>query len=530
MHSERIDSQRQTTAPTVAPSSYRGWDLDVARQLIRRDPIVWIAVLVLAIIYLFTASRYDIFRNELYFIVCGRHPAFGYADLPPLVPLIAAATQLFGINVFLLRLPAILAALALIPITAEFARTLGGGKPAAWMAAVAVAIAPGLLALSTTLGPSAFEPLGWTLCAWLFARGILRDERNSVLWAGVVAGVTFEAKYGITIWVVGLAIGIIATAARRILSWRQLWYGVIAAIVIGAPSLIWQQLHGWPFIATIHYATEHRNLTGSPLRFEIGQILAMNWLMTPLWMAGVIAPMVSERLKHTRFLSIAFVFTTATIIYSHGKSYYLIPAYPTMFAVGAIACEELGRVLRAAWFIAALVMTLPILPVMLPILDPATLARYLDRTHLRPRPVEVEGIGAPLTQLFSDELGWREMEKQVATAYHSLPPGDRSHAAIMAQDYGEAAAIDVYGREDGLPPAICGQLQYYFWGPRGYDGSVILHVNGDPDRWREICAESKVVGGFGVPYAMSYESGPIILCRGLRWPLPEAWDRFKREH
>jgi hypothetical protein len=519
--------ETQSTAP--APT-HSGWDLDAARETIRRDPIVWITVLVLAVIYIFTADRYDIFRNELYFIALGRHPAFGYADLPPLVPLIAAGTQAFGINVWLLRLPAVLAALILIPITAEFARTLGGGKAAAWMASVAVAIAPGLLALSSTLGPSAFEPLGWTLCAWLFARGILRDERNSLLWAGVVAGITFQAKYGIAIWVVGLAIGILATSARRILSWRQLWYGAAAAIVIGVPSLIWQQLHGWPFLATIHYATEHRNLTGSPLGFEIGQILAMNWLMAPLWLAGVIVPLTSERLKPARFLSIAFVFTTAAIIYSHGKSYYLIPAYPTMFAVGAVAYEELRRVLRAAWFIAAFIMALPIVPVMLPIFDPATLARYLDQTHLRPRPVEVEGVGAPLTQLFSDELGWREMEKHVAQAYHSLPPEDRSRAAIMASNYGEAAAIDVYGREDGLPPALCGQLQYYFWGPRGYDGSVIIHVNGDPDRWSEICAESKVVGGFGVPYAMPYENGPIILCRGLRRPLSEVWDHFKRMH
>ena len=252
--------------------------------------------------------------------------------------------------------------------------------------------------------------------------------------------------------------------------------------------------------------------------------------MAPLWIIGVIAPMVLDKLKAARFLSIAFVFTTAMIIYSHGKSYYLMPAYPAMFAVGAVACEELGRVLRAAWFSAAFILTLPIFPVMLPILDPATLARYLDRTHLRPRPVEVEGIGAPLTQLFSDELGWREMEKEVANVYHSLPPNDRSRAVIMAQDYGEAAAIDVYGGEDGLPPALSGQLQYYFWGTRGYDGSVIIHLNGDPDRWSEICAECKAVGSFGVPYAMPYENGPIILCRGLRRPLPEIWDRFKREH
>jgi hypothetical protein len=100
----------------------------------------------------------------------------------------------------------------------------------------------------------------------------------------------------------------------------------------------------------------------------------------------------------------------------------------------------------------------------------------------------------------------------------------------MTQDYGEAAALDVYGHEDGLPPALCGQLQYYFWGTHGYDGSLIVHVNGDPARWNEICDESKIVGAFGVPLAMPYENGPIILCSRMRRPLPEIWDRFKREH
>ena len=105
--------------------------LAATRDAIRRDPAVWSLVLVMALIYLTLAGRYDAFRNELYFIVCGRHPAFGYVDLPPLVPLIAAATQLAGNSTWLLRLPAIVAALALIPLTAAFCRMLGGGRTAA---------------------------------------------------------------------------------------------------------------------------------------------------------------------------------------------------------------------------------------------------------------------------------------------------------------------------------------------------------------------------------------------------------------
>ena len=120
------------------------------------------------------------------------------------------------------------------------------------------------------------------------------------------------------------------------------------------------------------------------------------------------------------------------------------------------------------------------------------------------------------------------MEKQVAAVYQSLPPDERARAAIMTMDYGEAAAIDVYGRADGLPPALCGQAQYFLWGPRGYDGSVLIHVNGDPDRWRALCQRSEVAGWIGAPYVMPYENGPIILCHGMHHPLTETWDAFRR--
>jgi len=492
--------------------------------------MVWIVTLLLALLYFAIGNRYDIFRNELYFIACGRHPAFGYADLPPLVPWIAAATQAFGINVWLLRLPAMLAMLAVIPLTAEFARTLGGGKASAWMAAVAVALAPLLLATAMTLGTETFEPLGWTLCAYLLVRAIKRNEPRMAMWAGVVAGITFETKYGSAVWLIGLAAGVVLTRARKILTWPQLWYGVVAVVLIGAPSLVWQQLHGWPFRETIGYATEYRNLTGSPLRFEIGQIVSMGFLLAPLWIAGVVAPFLMEKVKPAQFISIAFIIATATIMFAHGKGYYLLAAYPSMFAVGAVACEGLARWLRAVWFWGAFALAIPIVPVVLPILPPSHLARYLDRTNLRPRPFEREGFGAPLTQLFSDELGWRQMEQQVAEVYRALPSNDRARAAILTSNYGEAAAIDVYGPADGLPPAICPQLQYYFWGTRGYDGSVILHVNGGPDRWKELCSESKVVGSFGGPYVMPYENGPIFICRGLRGPLPEIWRDLRRMH
>jgi 4-amino-4-deoxy-L-arabinose transferase-like glycosyltransferase len=494
----------------------------------RRDLPVWLLAGIFGLLHLAVAGRYDVFRNELYFIICGRHPAFGYVDQPPLVPLLAAATQAFGNATWLLRVPAVLAAIAIIPLTAGFARLLGAEDLGAWFAALAAAIAPMLLGISTILTTETFEPIAWTGLAFLVARAWSRNDRRALLWAGLVAGVALETKYGMAIWLIALAAGMAATSARRMFAWRELWLGALIAAVIAAPSVVWQAVHGWPFLeVTSNHSAG--NLTGSPLGFFIGQAIGMNLLLAPLWIAGIAGPFLGPRLRAFRFLSVAFPAAAAIVIASHGKDYYLVPAYPSLFALGAAACGRIPRWVAATWSVGAVALSAVAAPVVLPLLDPPALARYLDRTHLRPRPDEAAGIGAPLTQVFSDELGWRSFEKQVAAVYNSLPPEDRAHAAIMAVDYGEAAALDYYGPADGLPPAISGQNQYFLWGAHGYDGSVIIHVNGRPETWARFCQASAVAGSFGAPYAMPYENDrPIILCHGLKRNLSDTWDRFKR--
>jgi len=501
-----------------------------ALDRVRKIPVEWLIAFVIGLVHLAVAGRYDIFRNELYFIICGRHPDFGFVDQPPLVPLLAAATQLFGDNPWLLRLPAVAAAAGLVILTASFARLLGGNSIAAGIAGLAAGIAPALVALTTTTTTATFEPIAWTAFAYLLTRAVVKEDRRAVLWAGLVAGVAMEAKYGIVFWSVPLGIGILLTSARRILAWPALWLGALFAVVLSVPSVIWQALRGWPFLEVhANHLAKGANFTGTPIGFETIQLFAMNIFFAPLWIAGVVAPFFWVPLKPARFLSFGLIGATILVFVAHGKDYYLFPVYPSLFAVGAVILARIRPVVRTVWLTAALMVSLIIAPIVLPILDPAALADYLAFSHLAPPPSEAAAVGAPLTQLFSDELGWRELEKQVASIYHSLPTDEQSRTAILAVDYGEAAALDVYGQRDGLPHALCGQNQYFLWGSRGYDGSTIIHVNGDPNRWRRGCDSVEVVGKFGVPYAMPYENGrPIFICRGLRRNLSEIWIRLKR--
>jgi 4-amino-4-deoxy-L-arabinose transferase-like glycosyltransferase len=502
----------------------------VAAESVKKIPAEWLIALVIGLIHLAVAGRYDVFRNELYFIVCGRHPDFGYVDQPPLVPLVAAATQLLGDNPWLLRLPAVAAATGLVMLTASFARLLGGNSTAAWVAGLAAGIAPALIALTTTTTTATFEPIAWTAFAYLLARAVIQAYRRALLWAGLVAGVAMEAKYGIAFWLVPLGIGVLLTSARRILVWQALWLGVLVALLAALPSLIWQAVHGWPFLEVhSNHLANGTNFTGTPIRFEIIQLWEMNILLAPLWITGVVAPFWWAPLKPARFLSIGLIGATILVFVAHGKDYYLFPVCPSLFAVGAVVLARIRRIVRTLWLTAALIVSVIFAPIVLPILDPPALAAYLAFTHLAPPPSEAASVGAPLTQLFSDELGWRDLEKQVASIYHSLPADERSRIAILAVDYGEAAALDVYGQKDGLPPALCGQNQYFLWGSRGYDGSTIIHINGDPNRWRRGCDSVEIVGKFGVPYAMPYENArPIFICRGLRRNLSQIWSRLKK--
>ncbi len=494
-----------------------------------KDRVAVVLTLVVAAFHLAVANRYDLFRDELYFIVCGRHPSFGYADQPPLVPLFAAGGYALGGHTWIERLPAVFAAAALVWVVIAFVRLLGGGDGAAWIAGLAAGFTPMLMGLTATLNTTTFEPLAWTVIAYGLARAALADDRRALIWTGIVAGLAMEAKYALPLWLIGLAIGLALVPERRIFRYRELWLGLGIAFAIALPSVIWQTLHGFPFVELVRNAGD-KDLIVPPLAFALNQVRVLDPLFAPIWLCGIIAPFVRRDLSGTRFVAVAFLITAIATVAGHGKDYYLAPAYPALFAIGGVAIERLVRsaFVRAAYMALAVALALVAAPLALPILSPEALIAYQNALHLSAPQQERGDAGDAIPPTLADMLGWHDFVRQVGEAYAALPPAERSRTAILVDNYGEAAALDVYGRPYGLPPALSGHNQYWYWNLRGQKPASILRVQFNPERLRPYCAQMTIVGTTDSHYARDFENGrTIAVCRGMHPDLETVWPSLR---
>ena len=140
-----------------------------------------------------------------------------------------------------------------------------------------------------------------------------------------------------------------------------------------------------------------------------------------------------------------------------------------------------------------------------------------------PRAAEKQRLG-PLPQFFADRFGWQEMTAAVVETYRSLPAEEQTRVVIVTSNYGEAGALRYLGRAFDLPPAVSQHNSFYLWGPGRDEIDVAIIVGMNPDDLRDAFDSVEVARDWRSPYAMPYEQRwPILVCRGLKLPLAEAW-------
>jgi len=475
------------------------------------------------LVHLYAGRHYGYFVDELYYLACSRHLDWGYVDQPPLIAVLTRAMRaVLGDSLAAIRFLPAVAGAAEVLLTAVIARELGGGEFAQGLAALAVLVAPAILGLHNLLTMNAYEPLFWLTCAWLLIRIIKTGNGKLWLWFGVVAGVGLENKYSMLIFGGGIVLGLLLSPERRWLWSPWMWAGGAIAFLIFLPNFVWNVQHHFPFLELqANIRRSGRDVPLNPVSFFAQEILLMNPLSLPVWAAGLWFYF-SRKGRQFRALGVAWVFTALVIMTLSPRVYYLFPAFPLLFAGGAVVWSR-----RFVWWPALMVAAGVILaPLAIPVLPPETYIRYTKAIHLEQPRIETHRLG-PLPQIFADQFGWEEMAETVARVYNSLPSDIRPKTAIFAQNYGQAGAIDFFGPKYGLPPAISGHQSYWLWGPHGYTGESMIVMAGRRDDLERRFASVEKVAHVEHPYSMPYEHFDVYYCRGLRQPLSEIWPKIK---
>ena len=484
-------------------------------------------------------GNYNYFRDELYYIACSDHLAFGFVDQPPLCAAILWVTRhLLGDSLYAIRFLPALAGATVVFLTALMTRKLGGGSFAQTLAALSAVAAHGLIGNGKFFSMNPFDVLFWAIAGFIVLV-ILSDDRPK-LWIlfGSVVGLGLLNKYSMGFMVVGLVAGLLLTHQRKQLATKWFWIGATIASVLFLPHVIWEVSNGFPSLEFMRNASQNKNVNLSVLDFFVGQLRDMNFLNAPIWLSGVVFFFFS---RGGRYRPLAWMYPIVFImmILGNAKLYYLYAIYPVFLAGGAVVFEQWFQHRAWQWmkpvYMGFLVsVAILILPFALPVLPVQEFVEYEQFLGLMPHAEERSSV-AELPQYYADQFGWEEFVATVASVYKKLSPEEQAECFIFVRNYGEAAAIDFFGKRYGLPNAACAHNSYWMWGPGKQTGNIAIIVGRSrtlQDNLNDLNRRYTHVEHAGTTYAkyaMPYENGRLIfLCKGMNTTFQNLWptERF----
>ncbi|MCK4762529.1 MAG: glycosyltransferase family 39 protein [Candidatus Aminicenantes bacterium] len=521
-------------------------------------------------IHLPILTRYGYHADELYFIACGQHLAFGYVDHAPLVPWIAyLSTTLFGESLFALRILSTLSGAAAVFFTGLLTGRLGGGRFAQVAACAAMIIAPVYLRTGNMLCLPAFEPLFWVLGYYILVRIIQEDNPKLWPYLGLVVGIGLMNKHSMLFFGFGLAVGLLLTPLRKHFKSPYLYAAGGIVLLIFLPNLIWQINNDWlTFKFMVNLKT--RVMSGiSALQFLAGQLLYLHPFNAVLWISGLLffffskqtgddaapSPEKNEtkqkffggaggdfskkpparrrqeknnlKAKHPyRILGWLWLSVFILLVVTKSKIYYLAPAYTVLLAGGGIAVERWLRRRNKKWLKPAIITLLflggtAMAPLSVPLMDIDTTEKYIHKVTFGAFKNIYE-----LTRDLRGMFGWKERLAGLAKVYHSLPAEEQQRTVIWAAGYGNAGAVDYFGGAYGLPKAVALGMNYWLWGVPEGPIDTVIGMGFKKETMEiffnkvELAAEIELENVN--PWWRKF---PITLCREPKDPLPEIWKR-----
>jgi hypothetical protein len=471
------------------------------------------------VVHLLAAGRYGFNRDELAILEDARHLAWGYVAYPPLTPFFGRlALALFGTSLVGFRFFSALVQAIGVVLTGCMAKDMGGGRAAQVVAACAAI--PFCLGVGALMQYTSFDYFGWVLTAYLVVRLLKTGNPRYFLLVGMSIGLGILAKYTMLFFAAGVLAGLLFSDARKYFRTIWPWLGLLASLLIVAPNFLWQAQHhfvAYDFLRFLHHRDVAEGLTQSFLadQFE------MTLLSFPLWFAGLWFCLFAREGRTFRALAWVYLVPLAIFLVAKGRGYYLMPAYTVLYAAGGVWGERWisklslrqARSIRAAVVAALAISIVGAAAVGLPVAPlHSAWFRVADRLNLTLR----------------DEIGWEDLVSTLTQVRDSLPAESRAHLGILAENYGEVGAVNLYGPSHGLPPAISGVNSSW---ERGYGDPPpqTLIILGFPRSFVEANFDScrlaaQNTNSFGIVNEETTERRDIFVCG----PPKAGWQQFWR--
>ncbi|MFZ0821341.1 MAG: glycosyltransferase family 39 protein [Candidatus Acidiferrales bacterium] len=494
------------------------------RDSVRAD-LVTLSLIALAFVafHTLTNGRYGFHRDELQVLDDARHLDWGFVAYPPFTPFIERVSMLlFGNSLTWLRFFSALTQGIVVVFSGLMAHELGGKRLAQVVAALAVAISPLIMFEGTEFQYTSFDTLWWVLIAYFVIRLLKSENPRWWLAIGAAIGIGMQTKYAIVFFVAGLAAALLLTPARRYLKSPWIYSGAVLALLIFLPNLIWQIRHHFislDFLKHIHTRDVGEGRATGFLKYQF--LACTNVMTVPIWLAGFYFYFFKSEGKRYRVLGWMYAITFAIFFVAKGRFYYVAAAYPMLFAAGAVMEERWIASLSRGWSRTVRITTFAALTIGLAIsVAFAIPLQPLDSPH---------NFAIIHNEDLREEVGWQELVREVSRVRDSLSPAERANFAILAANYGEVGAINLYGASYGLPQAISGVNSVW---QRGYGNPppqtlIVLGL------WRKFVEENfyscKVAGHETNPYGIlneeTREHPDIYVCG----PPKDGWEVWWRD-
>ncbi|MFN8060432.1 MAG: glycosyltransferase family 39 protein [Vicinamibacterales bacterium] len=484
-------------------------------------------------VHLLTWRGYGWFRDELYYVVCARHLAWGYVDHPPFsIALLRAVMNVTGTSLFAMRAVAALCSAAAVLSTGALAGELGGNRAARVVAMTAALAAPLNLAIGFFYSMNVIDLVVWPLAMLLVLRAARRERRADWAIAGLVLGIGLLNKISVLWLGGGLAVGLLMTPARRTLRTPGPWVAGAVAGLIFAPHVLWQIRHDWPTLEFIRHAGGEKMQSRSVLTFTRDALGDEGIVVALLGLSGLATAWWRQVDARARVVAWAWVAVFALLAMNKtSRTEYLAPAWCWLFALAGVAIERFSEGRSATWRVAPVGVTAAFgavaLPLALPVLTTDTYVRVAARLGATASTEEKNEVGR-LPQFFADMNGWESIVGSLEAAWRQLPADRQPHAVIFGTNYGESAAVDVLGGARGMPAASGSHNNYFLWGPPDESVDAVVVMSSNPARWRAAFEHTTLAGETDCGDCMPYENHrPIYIAWGRKVPWRDAWPGLK---